>query len=31
MCRYSFVQGLTARLLTAEDLFAPSTFELAKV
>ena len=31
MCRYSFEQGLTARRLTAEDLFAPSTFELAKV
>ncbi|MED5574740.1 MAG: ABC transporter substrate-binding protein, partial [Pseudomonadota bacterium] len=31
MCRYSFEQGLTARNLTAEDLFAPSTFELAKV
>ncbi|MEC8199155.1 MAG: PhnD/SsuA/transferrin family substrate-binding protein [Pseudomonadota bacterium] len=31
MSRYSFEQGLTARNLTAEDLFAPSTFELAKV
>jgi 4,5-dihydroxyphthalate decarboxylase len=31
MCRYSFDQGLTDRKLTAEDLFAPSTFELAKV
>ncbi len=29
--RYSFEQGLTARKLTAEDLFVPSTFELAKV
>ncbi len=31
MSRYSFEQGLTARNLTAQDLFAPSTFELAKV
>ena len=31
MCRYSFDQGLTARKLTSEDLFASSTFELAKV
>lgn len=31
MCRYSFEQGLTARRLNAADLFAPSTFELAKV
>jgi 4,5-dihydroxyphthalate decarboxylase len=29
--RYAFEQGLTARRLTAEDLFAPSTLELLKV
>ncbi len=31
MTRYSFEQGLTARKLTAGDLFAPSTFELQKL
>jgi 4,5-dihydroxyphthalate decarboxylase len=29
--RYAFEQGLTARRLTAEDLFVASTFDLAKV
>ncbi len=29
--RYAYEQGLTGRLLTAEDLFVPSTFDLAKV
>jgi 4,5-dihydroxyphthalate decarboxylase len=29
--RYAFEQGLNARRLTAEDLFVPSTFDLAKV
>jgi 4,5-dihydroxyphthalate decarboxylase len=29
--RYSYQQGLTSRHLTAEDLFVPSTFDLAKV
>ena len=31
MTRYSFEQGLTARKLVPADLFAESTFELAKV
>ena len=31
MTRYSYEQGLTARKLSAEDLFAASTFKLAKV
>ncbi len=31
MTRYSHDQGLSERLLGAEDLFAPSTFELSKV
>ena len=31
MTRYSYEQGLTARMLSAEDLFAASTFDLAKV
>ena len=30
MTRYSYEQGLTARKLSAEDLFAASTFKLAK-
>ena len=29
--RYSFDQGLSVRRLTAEDLFAASTFELSKI
>ena len=31
MTRYSFDQGLSARKLTAEDLFAKPTFELMKL
>ena len=31
MTRYSFDQGLSARKLTAEDLFAKPTFELTKL
>jgi 4,5-dihydroxyphthalate decarboxylase len=31
MTRYSHDQGLSQRLLRAEDLFAPSTFDLSKV
>jgi 4,5-dihydroxyphthalate decarboxylase len=31
MARYSFEQGLTARQLTAADLFAASTFDLTKI
>ena len=31
MTRYSHEQGLSRRRLTAEDLFAPSTFELSKI
>ena len=31
MTRYSFEQGLSERKLTAEDLFAPSTFEISKI
>ena len=31
MTRYSFDQGLSARRLTAEDLFAEPTFELTKL
>jgi len=31
MTRYSFEQGLAARKLTAEDIFAPSTFDLGKL
>ena len=31
MTRYSFEQGLSARKLTAEDLFAKSTFSIAKL
>ncbi|MGE4218304.1 MAG: ABC transporter substrate-binding protein [Alphaproteobacteria bacterium] len=31
MCRYAVEQGHFAKKLTAEDLFAPSTFELLKV
>ncbi len=31
MTRYSHDQGLSQRLLSAEDLFAPSTFDLSKV
>lgn len=31
MTRYSFEQGLSARKLTAQDLFAKSTFALAKL
>ncbi len=31
MTRYSYDQGLSERLLNAEDLFAPSTFDLSKV
>ena len=29
--RYSYDQGLSVRKLTAEDLFAPSTFEISKI
>lgn len=29
--RYSYSQGLSERKLTAEDLFAPSTFEISKI
>lgn len=29
--RYSFDQGMSVRRLTAEDIFAPSTFDLSKV
>jgi 4,5-dihydroxyphthalate decarboxylase len=31
LARYSYDQGLSERLVTAEDLFAPSTFELSKI
>ncbi len=31
LARYSFDQGLSERKLTAEDLFAPSTFEISKI
>jgi 4,5-dihydroxyphthalate decarboxylase len=31
LTRYSFEQGLSERRLTAEDLFAPSTFEFSKI
>ncbi len=31
LTRYSYDQGFSERKLTAEDLFAPSTFELSKV
>ena len=31
MTRYAYQQGLTDRLLAAEDLFAPSTFTISKV
>ena len=31
MTRYSFDQGLSARKLTAEDLFAAPTFDLGKL
>jgi hypothetical protein len=31
MARYAHEQGLTARRLTAEELFAPSTFNMAKI
>ena len=31
MARYAFEQGLTTRKLTAEDLFAESTFQLTKL
>lgn len=31
MIRYSFEQGLSARKLTVEELFAKSTYELAKL
>ena len=31
LARYSYDQGLSERRLTAEDLFAPSTFEISKI
>jgi 4,5-dihydroxyphthalate decarboxylase len=31
MARYAHAQGLTGRQLTAEELFAPSTFATAKI
>ena len=31
LARYSYSQGLSERLLTPEDLFAPSTFEISKI
>ena len=31
LARYSFDQGLSERKLSAEDLFAPSTFEISKI
>jgi len=31
LARYSYGQGLSERRLTAEDLFAPSTFEISKI
>ena len=31
LTRYSYDQGLSERKLTAEDLFAPSTFEISKI
>ena len=31
VARYSFDSGLAERLMTAEDLFAPSTFEISKI
>ena len=31
MTRYSFDQGISARKLEAEDIFAESTFELFKL
>ncbi len=31
LCRYSYSQGLSERLVTPEELFAPSTFEISKI
>jgi 4,5-dihydroxyphthalate decarboxylase len=31
LARYSYEQGLAERLVKAEELFAPSTFEISRI